>query len=137
MSGYALIPRGRANLLYMTGCVQCEQRLAPAGISLKHSGHFLVVGSAGGPLRDLPTRMFIGFTTKKNMVEATRTNEIMALMKCPYLNSPPLNVKERPPMSGTRATADIKGVMKSATSALTIAVNAAQTTTPTARPTTF
>src|SRR3989344_9704893 len=125
MSGYTLIPRGRGNLPYMTGCVQCEQRFAPIGISLKHSAHFLVVGSAGGPLRDLPTRMFIGFTTKKKIVEAMSRNEMMALKKCPYLNSPPLNVKERPPISGTRATAEMNGVTKSATSALTMALNAA------------
>src|ERR1700678_3746651 len=42
---YAAIPRG-------TGCAQWAQRLASMGISLRHSGHFLVVGSAGaGALR--------------------------------------------------------------------------------------
>src|SRR3989344_8125433 len=102
----------------MTGCVQCEQRFAPIGISLKHSAHFLVVGSAGGPLRDLPTRMFIGLTTKKNMAEATNANEMMVFMKCPYLNSPPLTVKTSPLRSGTRAIAEMKGVRMSATSAV-------------------
>src|SRR3989344_7253937 len=74
---YSFAIQTRAHPFYTTGWVQCEQRLAPAGISLKHSAHFLVVGSAGGPLRDLPTRMFIGFTPKKKMDEGIIKNEMM------------------------------------------------------------
>jgi hypothetical protein len=55
---YAALPR--------TGCVQCAQRLASIGISLRHSGHFLVVGSAGGGsffIRAI--NQLTGTTTKK------------------------------------------------------------------------
>ena len=45
--------------------VQCAHRRASIGISILHSGHFLVVGSAGGSLRDRSINALIGFTTKK------------------------------------------------------------------------
>src|SRR4029077_13834090 len=49
-----------------TGCEQCAHRRASMGISLRHSGHFLVVGSAGtGSFRMRATRAFTGVTTKK------------------------------------------------------------------------
>ena len=49
-----------------TGCPQSAHRRASIGISLRHSGHFLVVGSAGaGALRIRATSMFTGVTTKK------------------------------------------------------------------------
>src|SRR6266480_1181621 len=49
-----------------TGWLQCEQRRASTGISLRHSGHFFVVGSAGaGALRMRETRALMGVTTKK------------------------------------------------------------------------
>jgi hypothetical protein len=52
--------------LPITGCAQWLQRRASMGISLRHSGHFLVVGSAGtGALRMRDTRAFTGVTTKK------------------------------------------------------------------------
>ena len=41
------------------------QRFAPTGISLRHSVHFFVVGSAGGSLRERSTSALIGSTTKK------------------------------------------------------------------------
>src|SRR4029077_14121845 len=50
----------------ITGCVQCAQRRASMGISLRHSGHFLVVGSGGfSPLCMRATSAFTGVTTKK------------------------------------------------------------------------
>ena len=50
----------------MTGCEQCAQRRASMGISLRHSGHFLVVGSTGaGALRIRATSRLTGVTTKK------------------------------------------------------------------------
>ena len=61
-------------------CAQCEQRLALIGISLRHSGHFFVVGFAGGSLRDLEINTFVGFTTKKKIAAATNMNEISALI---------------------------------------------------------
>src|ERR1700682_5362013 len=52
--------------LPITGSEQWLQRRASIGISLRHSGHFLVVGSAGtGSLRVRATRALIGVTTKK------------------------------------------------------------------------
>ena len=45
--------------------MQKAQRLAFLGISLKHSGHFLVLGSSGASFLDLLIRVFIGLTTKK------------------------------------------------------------------------
>src|ERR1700676_3417859 len=52
--------------LPITGSAQWLQRRASIGISLRHSGHFLVVGSAGtGSLRVRAIRALIGVTTKK------------------------------------------------------------------------
>jgi hypothetical protein len=46
--------------------VQCEHRFASIGISLKHSGHFFVVGSGGFSPRFMrATSAFTGVTTKK------------------------------------------------------------------------
>ena len=48
------------------GCAQNAQRRAAIGTSLRHSGHFFVVGSAGAsPLRRLAASAFMGATTKK------------------------------------------------------------------------
>lgn len=51
----------------ITTCVQCEHRFASIGISLKHSGHFLVVGAAaaGSSLCMRAINQFTGTTTKK------------------------------------------------------------------------
>lgn len=118
-------------------CVQCAQRFALIGISLKHSVHFFVVGSAGGPLRDRETSIFIGLTTKKNIVAETSKNEMRVLTKCPYMNLLPFSTKTRPEKSGTLATAEMNGVSKSETREVTTVPKAAPTTTPTARSTTF
>jgi len=49
-----------------TTCVQCAHRFASIGISLKHSGHFLVVGAAAGSsLFIRASSQFTGTTTKK------------------------------------------------------------------------
>src|SRR4029077_13042793 len=57
-ANYAALP--------ITGSEQWLQRRASIGISLRHSGHFLVVGSAGaGSLRLRAIRALIGVTTKK------------------------------------------------------------------------
>ncbi len=50
---------------YYISLVQKAQRVAFRFISLKHFGHFLVVGSWEGSLRVRATRAFIGVTTKK------------------------------------------------------------------------
>ena len=50
----------------LKGEVQWAQRRASIGTSILHSGHFLVVGSAGaGALRMRETRALMGVTTKK------------------------------------------------------------------------
>ena len=52
--------------LPICGWAQCEHRRASIGISLRHSVHFLVVGSAGaGSFRIRATSAFTGVTTKK------------------------------------------------------------------------
>ncbi len=117
--------------------MQCEQRLAPIGISLSHSGHFLVVGSIGGSLRERETSMFMGLMTKKKIAAATSKNEIKELIKSPYINRLPFIINESPEKSGTLAIAEISGVSKSFTSAVTTVPKAAPTTTPTAKSTTF
>ena len=60
---------------------QCEQRRAPIGISLRHSGHSLVVGSS--PLARRAATAFIGTTTTKYTAAATSTNVTTALMNAP------------------------------------------------------
>ena len=47
-----------------TAAQQWAQRRAAMGISLRHSGHFLVVGSAGGSWCTRAIRALIGSTTK-------------------------------------------------------------------------
>ena len=66
-----------------TSAVQKAQRRASLGISLRHSGHLRVVGSAGGSRRDYWMSQFIGFTTKKKITAAKMRNEISTVMKLP------------------------------------------------------
>ena len=62
--------------------VQCAQRLAARGISLRHSGHCVVVGAAaGGAVRARYAR--IGTTTKKYTALPTSRNEITASINSP------------------------------------------------------
>jgi hypothetical protein len=64
--------------------VQNGQRRAPSGMSLKHSGHVRVVGSASGAgLRVRAVNAFIGFTTTKKIAAATVRNAITALINSP------------------------------------------------------
>jgi hypothetical protein len=58
---------------------------------------------------------------------------IKALMKSPYRNRLPLTVKNRPAKSGLPPMAAISGVIRSFTSAVTTAPNAAPMTTAMAR----
>jgi hypothetical protein len=57
------------------GDVQNAHRCAPIGISLKHSEHLRVVGSAGGYFRALAIRALTGTTTKKYTAAAMIRNE--------------------------------------------------------------
>ena len=123
--------------MFYTTWVQWEQRLAASGISLRHSVHLLVVGPAGGSLRERETRIFIGLMTKKNIAAATKTKEMRAFIKSPYMNLLSLIVKNRFEKSGTFIIAAMSGVRKSVTSAVTTVPNAAPITTPTAKSTTF
>src|SRR5580704_15803872 len=123
---YAAIPRG-------TGCAQWAQRFASIGISLRHTGHFLVVGSAGaGAFRMRAIRRFTGVTTKKYTAAATSKKETPALTKSPRANMLPLTVNLMAEKSGLPTIAAISGVSRSLVKAETTAANAAPMTTPTA-----
>src|SRR3989339_1266080 len=119
--------------------VQCEQRLASIGTSLRHSVHFLVVGSAGSSFleRERAISKFIGLTTKKKTEPDTSKKEMRLFIKCPYKKLLPLIVNTRPLKSGVLAIAPISGVRISATRDETIVPKAAPMTTPTARSTTL
>src|SRR5439155_27313394 len=120
------------------GWVQNEQRRASIGISLRHSGHFLVVGSAGaGAFRMRETRALIGVTTKKYTAAATSRKEIAALMKSPTANTELLMVKVMAEKSGLPTMAAMKGVSRSLVKAVTTPAKAAPITTPTAISMTF
>src|SRR4051812_2859639 len=93
--------RGTFCIYAVWGCPHWAQRLAAIGISLKHSVHFLVVGSAGfSRLRIRSTSLFIGKTTRKYTAAARRRKEITALIKSPMRNLLPLIVKTMPEKSG-------------------------------------
>src|SRR3954454_24114699 len=77
----------------VSGEVQKAQRRAAIGTSLRHSGHFLVVGSGATSPRRIRARMvFIGSTMKKYTAAAIRMNETSALRKSPIGNLLPLTV---------------------------------------------
>src|SRR2546428_7967259 len=71
----ALPERGRvqsAAIPRVTGWVQCAQRFASIGISILHSGHFLVVGSAGaGALCMRAPKSFTAVLSKRDLAAAT------------------------------------------------------------------
>src|SRR4029077_11637543 len=84
-----------------TGWVQNPQRRASIGISLRHSGHFLVVGSAGaGALRMRAIKALMGVTTKKYTAAAISTNDTTAVIKSPSGTAVPLIVKLTAEKSG-------------------------------------
>src|SRR5437016_290933 len=94
-----------------SGWVQNPQRRASMGISLRHSGHFLVVGSAGaGALRIRAIKALTGLTTKKYTAPATKINDTTALMKSPTGNGVPLMVKLMAEKSGLPTRAAMTGV---------------------------
>src|ERR1051326_3157870 len=73
------------------GEVQNAQRRAAIGTSLRHSGHFFVVGSGATSPRRIRARIvFIGSTIKKYTAAAIRMNETSALIKSPIGNLLPL-----------------------------------------------
>src|SRR6478672_4151358 len=108
------------------------------GISLRHSGHFLVVGSAGASaLRMRAIKALIGVITKKYTAAATSRNDTRALMKSPTGNGVPLIVKLIVEKSGLPTMAAMSGVRRSLVKAVTTEPKAAPMTTPTARSTTL
>jgi hypothetical protein len=113
------------------------QRRASKGISLRHSGHFRVVGSAGGSFRDRAMRALTGFTTKKNKTAAMRIKAMTTLIKSPYLKTLLFTVNVRAEKSGLPKMAAIRGVMRSAMNAETTAKKAKAMINATARSTTF
>jgi hypothetical protein len=96
----------RRNILFgqvLSGEVQKAQRRAATGTSLRHSGHFLVVGSeATSPRRIRAGIVFIGSTMKKYTAAAVaiRMNETSALIKSSIGNSLPLTVNSIAEKSG-------------------------------------
>src|SRR5262249_49114398 len=70
--------------------VQNAQRRASSGISLRHSGHFLIVGSGAGSRRARWMSAFAGTTTKKKTAAAIVTKVINAFRKSPYPHTQPL-----------------------------------------------
>src|SRR6266576_6091352 len=117
-----------------TGWAQCAQRLASIGISLRHSGHFLVVtGGVGSSLCMRARRALTGVTTKKYTAAATSRKEMVWLMKSPTLNTLPRILKLRVAKSPVLPTiAPIRGVSRSLVNAETTVAKAAPITTPTA-----
>src|SRR6185369_6884676 len=96
--------------VYATICVQCAQRRASIGISLKHSPHFFVVGSAGaGAFRIRATKALTGVTTKKYTAAAIKRNESSAFRKLPTLNTPAPTVNTTAEKSGLPIIAAISG----------------------------
>src|SRR5271165_386412 len=103
------------------------------GISLRHSGHFLVVGSAGaGALRMRVTSALIGVTTKKYTAAAISRNETTVLMKSPTGNTVLPTVKVIEEKSGLPTRAAMSGVSRSLVRAVTTPPKEAPITTPTA-----
>src|SRR5689334_8821868 len=94
----------------LRGLAQKAQRLASSGISEMHSGHFFVVGSAGGSRRARAIIAFIGFTTRKKIEVATSRNEMIAFTNDPTMIALPLIVSARPEKSGTLTIAASSGV---------------------------
>jgi hypothetical protein len=76
--------RGQRAVASVSREVQKAQRRAAIGTSLRHSGHFLVVGSGAISPRRIRARVvFIGSTMKKYTAAAIRMNETSALIKSP------------------------------------------------------
>jgi hypothetical protein len=102
------------------GFAQCAQRRAAMGITLRHFGHSLVVGSGGAsPRRMRAMRAFIGRMTKKYTAAAIRRNETIALTKSPSRNLLPLTSNWMAEKSGLPTSAAINGGIRSLTSAVT------------------
>src|SRR5688500_13190503 len=76
-----------------SGEVQNAQRRAAIGTSLRHSGHFLVVGSGdGSPRRWRAMMALTGTTTKKYTAAATSRNDNSAFRKSPMRKALPFTV---------------------------------------------
>src|SRR5437588_11472836 len=104
------------------------------GISLAHSGHFLVVGSAGTALRAARAfQAFMGATIKKYTAAATSRKLISAFRKMPYEITAPFTVTLKAEKSGLPTIAAISGVRMLVTKEVTTAPKAAPMTTATAR----
>src|SRR5919108_3414164 len=94
--------------LYESADVQKAHRRAAIGTSLRHSGHFFVVGSGGAsPRRKRAMSAFTGTTTKKYTAAAMRRNDTSALMKSPIRNLLPLTSKAIVEKSGLPTMAAI------------------------------
>src|SRR6266700_225699 len=114
--------------------LQKAQRRAATGISLRHSGHFLLVGSTGAALRAARAfNAFIGATRVKYTAAEISRKAKRAFRNAPYEMTAPCSVTWNAEKSGLPATAEISGVIMLVTNDVTTAPNAAPTTTATAR----
>src|SRR6185437_7248715 len=102
-------------------------RVAAIGIVLRHSGQSRVVTSA--TFLNRAVTLAIGATIKKYTTAAMIRNESRALMNEPYRNVLWFTVNFSAEKFGLPAIAAISGVIRSATSAATTAVNAVPMTT--------
>jgi hypothetical protein len=96
----------------------------------------LVVGASGSVACRRRSRRFIGLTMKKNRAAPTSRKLTSAFRNLPYVIVEPLTVTAMAEKSAEKMM-PIRGVSRSATSELTMAVNAAPMTIPTARSTTL
>src|SRR5215467_3292571 len=104
------------------------------GISLRHSGHFLLVGSAGAALRAARAfHAFIGATMKKYTAAAINRKLITSFTNIPYVMSVPLTFALNAEKSGLETTAAMVLLMMLLTNDVTTAPKAAPITTATAR----
>src|SRR5580765_3631475 len=92
---------GQPRRVYTSADVQNAHRRAAIAISLRHSGHFFVVGSGGASPRFRRALIALtGTTMAKYTAAAISTNEMTALRKSPIRNSLPLILRTRAEKSG-------------------------------------
>src|SRR5258707_15018425 len=102
--------------VYGSADVQKAHRRAAIAISLRHSGHFFVVGSGGASPRFRRALIALtGTTMAKYTAAPISTNEMTALRKSPIRNSLPLILRTRAEKSGLPKRAPMSGVSRSFT----------------------
>src|ERR1700724_81287 len=86
---------------YTSAEVQKAHRRAATGTSLRHSGHFFVVGSGGASPRFRRALIALtGTTMAKYTAAAISTNEMTAFRKSPIRNAVPFTLRTSAEKSG-------------------------------------